>query len=1177
MKHATRNSNRRSPYWLEPVGHPSQWFAKTALLFTCLLSFGLPAIAADYNSNGIEDATEIAAGTSADCDTNGLPDECEGVLFVDDSATNGLNDGSSWQDAFVYLQDALATAESDCTISQIWVAAGTYKPDQGGGRSAGDPSTSFELQNNLAVYGGFAGSESSLDQRDHESNLTILSGDMSGNDQPVPCSQDAPDCDLFGGMCYEGACIASDNMGDNGGPVVVGSDTDSTAVIDGLMVTAGRSYIGGGMYNNAGDPTISNCNFVGNVSLDILFGGRGGGMNNYQSNPSISDCQFVSNLADSEGGAVYNRESNPVMDHCEFVANLSSLRGGAILNFDSLSTVTNSEFKLNRSEFGGAMFNDMDTVLTGCTFVGNSAASDLGGSGGALFNYLCDPAIEKCAFYGNLTDAGGGAIENRGSSPSVSNSIFSGNQANYGGGILNQPGGLTGGTPSRPTIANCTFGGNRAKSSGGSIYSITNSYPFVSNSVFWKNTPDQSNSIFGAFEYCISQGHLLGSGEGVIYADPLFVDSNGPDNIVGTEDDDLRIQAGSPAIDAGNNVIVPVGITTDHSGDPRFSDDINTVDTGVGPTPIVDIGAFEFQAGTVLYVDADATGGANDGTSWGDAFVNLQDALLDATSNAIVNQIWVAAGTYKPDQGTAQTPGDRGATFQLQSGLAIYGGFDGNETAFEQRDIDANGTILSGDLLGDDLPNFGNYSENALHVLTGSGTNENALINGFRITAGRANKSPFSGGGMLNEAGHPTVDHCVFEHNLAGIGIFSDCCGGGGGIANIGSAPVIRNCRFNGNTAVSGGGIYNLDQSEPTIENCIFEKNANFLNPAASPYGGAGIQNEDSDPVVLSCSFVRNNGGEAGGILNTLGSNPTIWLCNFNSNGRSGVVNIDASDAIIDSCVFTNNDWIGIDNRFSQPTIANCTFLGNAFTGMVNAFSNTSVTNCVFNGNGTGSINAGGMYNLESAPLVTNCTFSGNAVSIEQSVGGGIHNIENSCPQVSNCIFWGNVPGQIEAAGNSPVVNHSVVQGGWIGAGGIGIIDADPVFIDSNGADDILGTEDDDLRILPNSPAIDAGDNSAVPVGVTVDLDGHPRFVDDPTVADTGQGTAPVVDIGAYEYVLGDCDADGDADTADHVILDGCLTNPGDALGSGCACLDLDSDGDVDLRDFGYFQMAFIP
>jgi hypothetical protein len=127
-----------------------------------------------------------------------------------------------------------------------------------------------------------------------------------------------------------------------------------------------------------------------------------------------------------------------------------------------------------------------------------------------------------------------------------------------------------------------------------------------------------------------------------------------------------------------------------------------------------------------------------------------------------------------------------------------------------------------------------------------------------------------------------------------------------------------------------------------------------------------------------------------------------------------------------------------------------------------------------------------------------------------------------------NCIFWSNTAPagpQIYNETDAPSVAYSLVHGGYPG---IGNIDADPLFVDADGPDNIVGTLDDDLRLQLASPAIDAGDNSAVPVDTAdldgdgdtteplpLDLAGNPRFVDIADKADTGNGTAPIVDMGA--------------------------------------------------------------
>ena len=127
----------------------------------------------------------------------------------------------------------------------------------------------------------------------------------------------------------------------------------------------------------------------------------------------------------------------------------------------------------------------------------------------------------------------------------------------------------------------------------------------------------------------------------------------------------------------------------------------------------------------MLLVDAGAEG---DGPGWARGHRDLQDALAAAKPGT---EIWVAAGTYKPDRGT----GDRTASFQLKSGVALYGGFAGGETRRDQRDAKKNKTILSGDLKGDDGPDFAQNDENSYHVVTARRTDRTAVLDGFIIGA----------------------------------------------------------------------------------------------------------------------------------------------------------------------------------------------------------------------------------------------------------------------------------------------------------------------------------------------------------------------------------------------------------------------------------------------------------
>ncbi|MHC4536870.1 MAG: right-handed parallel beta-helix repeat-containing protein [Planctomycetota bacterium] len=268
-----------------------------------------------------------------------------------------------------------------------------------------------------------------------------------------------------------------------------------------------------------------------------------------------------------------------------------------------------------------------------------------------------------------------------------------------------------------------------------------------------------------------------------------------------------------------------------------------------------------------------------------------------------------------------------------------------------------------------------------------------------------------------------------------------------------------------------GGGMYNYNSS-PTVINCIFTDN--------TAYWGGGMMNEEgSSPLVRNCIFTSNTGlYDGGGMLNGLDCSPTVTNCTFTSNTGGGMYNYN-------NC---------------SPTVTNCTFTGNTADsdggGMYNgANSSPTVTNCTFTGN-TADSDGGGMYNgANSSPTVTNCTFTGNTADIR---GGGMYNYDNSNPTVTNCILWDDSPDEIlDDDTSSSTVTYSDVQGGtgetWFG---VGCIDTDPMFADADG------------RLLAFSPCLDAGNDTAVPPGVTTDLDGNPRI----------QGVG--VDMGAFESDL---------------------------------------------------------
>jgi probable HAF family extracellular repeat protein/parallel beta-helix repeat protein len=425
----------------------------------------------------------------------------------------------------------------------------------------------------------------------------------------------------------------------------------------------------------------------------------------------------------------------------------------------------------------------------------------------------------------------------------------------------------------------------------------------------------------------------------------------------------------------------------------------------------------------VYYVDDDANG-LNDGTSWINAFKDLQDAIAVAWSG---DEIWVAEGIYKPagpapppppppppptlppplaptggsNSGSSEViPGDRTATFQLINGVTIKGGYAGfGEPDSNARDIDAYETILSGDLNGNDGPDFANNSENSYHVVTGSGTDESAVLDGFTITAGNANGTDWQGhgGGMYNDSGSPTISHCTFSGNSALWGAEVVCL--------YSSNPILTNCTFSGNTAGDcGGGIFCHYSSSPTMMSCTISQNL------AGSHGGGIFCKSPSDPMIMNCA-IRGNSASRGGGMSNSSSSPTLLDCTFSNNSA--------------------NSGGAMHNEESSSTLTNCIFIGNRAVGKY--------------GDG------GAIHSYESRPVLTNCTFTGNKADRQ---GGALNTWRYATPTLTNCILWGDTPEEINVYGRQPIVTHCDVQGGWPGQGNI---DANPCFVEPGSWEPIEG------------------------------------------------------------------------------------------------------------------------
>jgi len=517
----------------------------------------------------------------------------------------GDQTGLSWDDAFSIITQAASIV---ITGDEVWVAAGTFQEG-----------VVIRIGSGVSYYGGFAGTEMSLDQRDWNTNPTIIDGNNS----------------------YQ--CVNNDG------------------IIDGFHITKGYSdKDGGGIYN-----------------LGIVI-----------------HCSVYNNKTDYFGGGIYSR----------------------------YGTVKDSKVYNNKGNGGGGISNSLGSSTNNCIIYGNQVT----GKGGGIQNY---GTINHCIVYENQASSGGG-INNLGSMTgcvvfnnvatsssggiyneggSLSNCVVYNNKANKTGGIFNNDG----------IIINCTVYGNQATNNVGGIYHDSG---WVTNSISWKNMGKDIIAVSSGIRYCCYGNPLNENGN--ISANPLFVNTSGD---ISTWD--FHLKNGSPCIDAGTMEGVPV---VDIEGNPRPGAD-GKVCMGAYESPDEYIPS-EPEPPKRFYVKPEGNDSA-DGTSWGNAFKTLKNAISHTFQDDSTYEIWAAKGNYL-----------EGETIDIPGPVMIYGGFAGIETNLEQRDWLNNFTLIDGNNSYQCVRNYG-------------------MIDGFRLTRG-------NGGGIYNEG---MVIHCFIYENNSEYG---------GGIAN---------------------------------------------------------------------------------------------------------------------------------------------------------------------------------------------------------------------------------------------------------------------------------------------------------------------------------------------------------------------------------------------------------
>lgn len=591
------------------------------------------------------------------------------TIYVDAEAA-GSNEGTSWNDAVTDLNVALNMAASiiaeHASYPEIWVAAGTYKGD-------GTSTNAFVMVEGVSVYGGFAGTETSLEERNYETNVTILDGQGTQRvlyQEKAYTEATATVWDGFtiqnGGGILNGAGAYINAYGTLRNCKITGNGS--------ITLATSTDVYGGGIYVNGG--TLENCkvyeNNLKNTSSGDVFGA---GI--YMKDGYISGCEIYDNETNgssstySQGGGVYivkpNTNNISKIEDCNIYRNSSKGNGGGIYvsgytNTKKLSIVVNCRIENNTSGYnGGGVFMQSYVDMIGCNIANNTASNN----GGGVYSNS-NSKIVNCNIVNNYLTS--------------TSSIYN------GAGIYGQ---------GAPTIINSIIWGNKKGTSSNQIHPTTLTYV----------TYSAIEGGYGTGNINLSADND-GTSTEVSY--PKFTaPSEGAGS--GYSGGNWTLLEGSACVDKGINEIANVTLPeTDLAGNDRIYNDK------------IDIGAYESAfkgssitpgANNVIYVATEERGEA-DGSSWENAISNLQMAINVAAANNNKPQVWVEAGTYGNEE-------DGDYYIAIAEGVEIYGGFDGTEASLEQRNLSANQTILDGKNKKRVLYQANDFKENTTAVIDG--------------------------------------------------------------------------------------------------------------------------------------------------------------------------------------------------------------------------------------------------------------------------------------------------------------------------------------------------------------------------------------------------------------------------------------------------------------------------
>ncbi len=1108
-------------------------------------------------------------------------DESDGTAWTDEPSVivrvspkgDDANDGSSWVLSKRTVQAAIDAAAS--RGGEVWIQAGTYYER-------------VTLAPFVHVYGGFGGTESTRALRDWVSNVTILDAQQDGT---VVTATEGHRVSTI-----DGCTIRYGKTTVNGSGAGVHCSSSSPMISNNTI--AGNNWVG--VACESASPIIANntitSNSSGGISCvssspvivnDTIMRNSGGGISCTGSSPTIANTIIAFNssgiLKASSGAlamrcncvygnAAYNysgvtdptgTDGNISVDPkpasiaygnthiqpdspCRDAGDDTVVQAGW-LDMDGQARVQDSHVDIGADESNGTAWSEGPYVIVRVdpggddTNDGSSwsqakrtvqAGVDVAARGGEVWvkagTYLkritLPPYVYLYGGFGGTEDARD--QRNWAGNPTVLDGQQGGPVVRAWGGqqvsridgfTICNGGGASGNgiscSDSSPTIANNKITRNR----GGGI-SCSDSSPMITNNTI------TGNGSFGSAGgiYCsyssptIANNTIVGNSANGIYcsySSPAIVNtiiafnSSGIYNPSGT----LTLRCNCVHGNAAYNysfVPDPTGTNGNISTDPRLAGAAygnvhiqpDSPCRDGGDDAVVQAGWADIDGqARVIGSRVDIGADESDGTvSRAGPYVVVRVSLGGDDGND--GSSWTAA--KRTVQAGIDTAAFLGGEVWVEAGVYperitlhsfayLYGGFAGTEIVKDERAWAANVSILDGQQSGSAV----------------------TAAAGYRVS---------------------TIDGFTIRN---GTGTLSESDRFGGGIYCLSSSPTIAHNTIVENSANDGGGIY-CSKSSPIITSNMISENSSTSSSSSSSARGGGISCASSSSPLIANNTITGNG------------------TNSSSTAYGGGICCSSSSPIITSNAITGNRatgtgvyGAGISCSDSSPTIDNNTIAGNIATAA--------------------QTQGAGIHCYKGSAMITGNTITGNTSSGARLYGGGIYCAGVSL-MVGNTIIAFNPSGVYAVGSGGLSLRYNCVFGNtaynYSGVtdptGTNGNISVDPLFVRpaAPGPDDQWGTPDDDygnLHLQPGSPCIDAGDNAAVSADmldldgdgnvaepVPFDLGGGLRFFDVPFVADAGLGAPPIVDMGAYEFVV--------------------ETSP-----------DLDGDGDIDAEDFDRFLMAF--